>query len=147
MRLEVFSAENGKLGGAYLSLEDIYAQSDVVFLRLLLMRETRHIINEKFIKAMKDGVMLINASRGGLIDTAVATAGLKSGKIAYPGLDVYEEEGVLFFEDLLDTVIQDDIFARPLTFPNVIVTGHQAVRNSYIFWLRPSFKNRIRLDE
>ena len=70
--------------------------------------------------------MIINTSRGGLVDTQAVIDGLKSGKIGYLGLDVYEEEGDLFFEDLSDRVIQDDVFSRLLTFPNVLVTGHQA---------------------
>jgi D-lactate dehydrogenase len=75
---------------------------------------------------MKDGVMIINTSRGALIDTTAAIAGLKSGKIGDLGLDVYEEEGDLFFQDLSNMVIQDDVFSRLLTFPNVLITGHQA---------------------
>ena len=75
---------------------------------------------------MKKGVMLLNTSRGGLIDAAALVKGLKSGKIGYVGLDVYEEESDLFFEDLSGKVIQDDVFARLLSFPNVIITGHQA---------------------
>jgi D-lactate dehydrogenase len=75
---------------------------------------------------MKPGVMIINTGRGALVDTAAVIAGLKSGHIGYLGLDVYEEEEALFFEDLSSHVIQDDVFARLLTFPNVIVTAHQA---------------------
>ena len=75
---------------------------------------------------MKDGVMLINTGRGGLIDTRAVIAGLKSRKIGYLGLDVYEEEAKLFFEDYSNNLLQDDIFARLLTFPNVVITGHQA---------------------
>jgi D-lactate dehydrogenase len=75
---------------------------------------------------MKKGVMLINTSRGGLIETQAVINGLKSGKIGALGLDVYEEEGDLFFEDLSCNVIQDDVFSRLLTFPNVLITGHQA---------------------
>jgi D-lactate dehydrogenase len=75
---------------------------------------------------MRDGVMIINTSRGALIDTHAVIEGLKSGKIGHLGLDVYEEEGDLFFEDLSGTVIKDDVFSRLLTFPNVLITGHQA---------------------
>ena len=78
------------------------------------------------LSTMQDGVMIINTSRGALIDTTAAIAGLKSGKIGNLGLDVYEEEGDLFFEDLSNAVIQDDVFSRLLTFPNVLITGHQA---------------------
>jgi D-lactate dehydrogenase len=75
---------------------------------------------------MKPGAMLINTSRGALLDTQLVIDALKSGKIGYLGLDVYEEEADLFFEDLSGHVIQDDVFARLLTFPNVLITGHQA---------------------
>ena len=75
---------------------------------------------------MKQGVMLINTSRGALIDTPALIVGLKSGRIAHVGLDVYEEEADLFFENLSNQVIQDDVFSRLLTFPNVLITGHQA---------------------
>lgn len=75
---------------------------------------------------MKDGVMIVNTSRGALIDANAAITGLKSGKIGYLALDVYEQEANLFFEDLSSRVIQDDIFQRLLTFPNVLITGHQA---------------------
>jgi D-lactate dehydrogenase len=74
---------------------------------------------------MRDGVMLINTSRGAIVDTRALIAGLKSGKVGSVGLDVYEEEADIFFEDLSDEVIQDDVFARLLTFPNVLITGHQ----------------------
>nr|WP_305852258.1 NAD(P)-dependent oxidoreductase [Blastococcus sp. PRF04-17] len=75
---------------------------------------------------MRDGVMIVNTSRGALVDTAAVIAGLKTGKIGHLGLDVYEEEADLFFEDLSDRVVRDDVFARLLTFPNVVITGHQA---------------------
>jgi D-lactate dehydrogenase len=91
-----------------------------------LTPQTHHLIDTQAIQKMKKGVMLINTSRGALIDTAAVIDGLKSGRISYLGLDVYEEEGDLFFEDLSNLVLQDDIFARLLTFPNVVITGHQA---------------------
>jgi D-lactate dehydrogenase len=83
-------------------------------------------INAEAIAQMKNGVMLINTSRGGLIDTVAVIAGLKRKKIGYLGLDVYEEESDLFFEDFSNRLLQDDVFARLLTFPNVVITGHQA---------------------
>ena len=83
-------------------------------------------INDYAIASMKPGVMVINTSRGPLIDTAAVIEGLKSGQIGSLGLDVYEEEADLFFEDLSDQVIQDDQFVRLQTFPNVLITGHQA---------------------
>jgi D-lactate dehydrogenase len=114
------------LGGQYVALDELFAQSDVISLHVPLMPATYHIINSEAITKMKTGVMLINTSRGGLIDTQAVIDGLKSGQIGYLGLDVYEEEGDLVFEDLSGHVIQDDVFARLLTFPNVIFTGHQA---------------------
>ena len=110
----------------YTDLDDIFAASDIISLHCPLTPETYHLIDAAAIARMKAGVMVINTSRGALIDTQAAIDGLKSGKIGYMGLDVYEEEADLFFEDLSDRVIQDDTFARLLTFPNVIVTGHQA---------------------
>ena len=88
--------------------------------------ETRYIVNAKTIDRMKDGVFLINTSRGALVDTAAVIDGLKSRRIGYLAMDVYEEEGDLFFQDLSNQIVQDDIFARLLTFPNVLITGHQA---------------------
>jgi len=110
----------------YGPLGELFAESEIVTLHCPLTPRTRHLINESVVSTMKDGVMLINTSRGALIDARAVIPALKSGKIAYLGLDVYEEEADLFFEDLSDEVIQDDVFARLLTFPNVIVTGHQA---------------------
>lgn len=113
-------------GVEYVSLEELYRRADIISLHCPLTPETHHIINAKSIVQMKDNVMIINTSRGGLVDTNDVIEGLKNGKVGYLGLDVYEEEGDLFFEDLSDKVIQDDIFSRLLTFPNVLITGHQA---------------------
>ena len=113
-------------GIEYVDLHDLYHDSDVVNLHCPLNHETYHIINEYAIHAMKPGVMIINTSRGPLIDTGAVIDGLKSGKVGYLGLDVYEEEEALFFEDLSETVIQDDQFVRLQTFPNVLITAHQA---------------------
>jgi len=115
-----------KLGVEYVSLEELYKQSDIITLHVPLTKETHHMINERSISRIKKGVMLINTSRGALIDTLSVIEGLKSGQIGYLGLDVYEEEGDMFFEDLSSQIIQDDVFARLLTFPNVVITGHQA---------------------
>jgi D-lactate dehydrogenase len=114
------------MGVEYVSLDDIWRRSDLITLHAPLTTETRHMIDPKAIASMKPGVMLINTSRGALVDTAAVIVGLKSGHIGYLGLDVYEEEEALFFEDLSSHVIQDDVFARLLTFPNVVVTAHQA---------------------
>jgi D-lactate dehydrogenase len=113
-------------GGEYVPLERLLAESDIVTLHCPLMPETQHLIDDRAIRLMKPGVMLINTSRGALIDTPAVIRALKSGHIAYMGLDVYEEEENLFFRDLSDRPIQDDVFARLLTFPNVVITGHQA---------------------
>ena len=114
------------LGMEYVTLRELWERADVISLHAPLTAETHHLVDAFAIANMKDGVMLINTSRGALIDTAAAIEGLKSGKIGHLGLDVYEEEGDLFFEDLSETVIQDDMFSRLLTFPNVLITGHQA---------------------
>ncbi len=114
------------LGIEYVDLDILYAKSDIITLHVPLTKDTYHMINNNSVSKMKEGVMLINTSRGGLIETQSTIKGLKSGKIGYLGLDVYEEEGDLFFEDLSNYVLQDDTFARLLTFPNVIITGHQA---------------------
>lgn len=115
-----------KIGVRYTALEELFAESDIITLHCPLTPETHHLIDDKALERMKPGVVLINTSRGGLIDTRAIIKGLKSQKIGYLGLDVYEEEGDLFFEDLSGVVIQDDVFMRLLTFPNVLVTAHQA---------------------
>jgi len=113
-------------GVEFVELEHLLAQSDIVTLHVPLLADTHHLINEQTIEGMKDGVMLINTSRGGLIDTRALIAGLKSGKIGYAGLDVYEEEVGIFFHDVSDKVLTDDVLARLMTFNNVVVTSHQA---------------------
>ena len=114
------------LGMEYVSLQELFGASDIVSLHCPLIPETYHLIGTEAIEQMKPGMMLINTSRGQLIDTKAVTKGLKSGKIGNLGLDVYEQETDLFFEDLSNQVIQDDVFQRLLTFPNVLITGHQA---------------------
>jgi D-lactate dehydrogenase len=120
------SPELEALGARYVPLDELLRESGVVTLHCPLTPETHHLIDARAVDLMKPGVMLINTSRGALVDTQAVIEGLKRGRIGYLGLDVYEEEADLFFEDLSDTAIQDDVFARLLTFPNVIVTGHQA---------------------
>jgi D-lactate dehydrogenase len=110
----------------YVSFPQLLAAADIISLHCPLTTDTHHLINAKTIAQMKTGVMLINTSRGALIDTKAVIIGLKSGKIGYLGIDVYEQEGDLFFEDLSSAVIQDDLFERLLTFPNVLITGHQS---------------------
>jgi D-lactate dehydrogenase len=113
------------LGVHYMPLGDLLAQSDIVTLHCPLTPRTRHLIDAAAIARMKRGAMLINTSRGGMVDTPALVAGIKTGAIGHLGLDVYEEESSLFFEDQSDTVIVDDVFERLLTFPNVLITGHQ----------------------
>jgi D-lactate dehydrogenase len=110
----------------YVPLGELFAQADIVTLHCPLVPATHYLINDAAIASMKKGVMIINTGRGALINTTAAIKGLKSGKIGYLGLDVYEEESKLFFEDHSERVLHDDVFARLLTFPNVVITGHQA---------------------
>ncbi len=119
------SDECRSMGVRYVELEELLARSDIVALHCPLTPDTHHMIDRRTFAQMKRGVMLINTSRGALMDTRAAIAALKSGRLGFLGLDVYEEEAHLFFENLSDTVIQDDTFARLLTFPNVLITGHQ----------------------
>jgi len=115
-----------KIGLTYTSLDEIYSKADIISLHCPLTPETKHLINADSLKKMKHGVMLVNTSRGALIDTKAVIKSLKSGQIGYLALDVYEEEADLFFEDLSNQIITDDVFSRLLTFPNVLITGHQA---------------------
>ena len=109
----------------YVPLEDILVAADIISLHCPLTPKTHHLIDAAALQKMKQGVVLLNTSRGALIDTQAIIKGLKSGRIGYLGMDVYEEEGDLFFEDLSGQVIQDDVFMRLTTFPNVLITGHQ----------------------
>ncbi|MDF7800113.1 2-hydroxyacid dehydrogenase [Pontiellaceae bacterium B1224] len=120
---EAYAAETGI---TYVDLPELYKQSDIISLHCPLTPETKYMINEATIQHLKDGVMLINTGRGGLIDTKALINGLKSGKIGAAGLDVYEEESDYFFEDRSEEMIADDVLARLLTFPNVLITSHQA---------------------
>lgn len=109
----------------FVSLQEIYQQADIISLHCPLNTSTHHLIDKESLAQMKDGVMLINTSRGGLVNAQSAVDALYSGKIGALGLDVYEDEGDLFFEDMSDKIILDSVFQLLLTFPNVIVTGHQ----------------------
>lgn len=120
------SHELQALGAEYVELDDLFARADVISLHAPLTPQTRHLIDERALARMKHGVMLVNTSRGALIDTRAAIDALKSGRIGALALDVYEEEADLFFRDLSEQIIQDDVFTRLLTFPNVLITGHQA---------------------
>lgn len=110
----------------YVSLSTLFQQSDIISLQVPLTPETQYIINPESIAQMKKGVMLLNTSRGDLVDTQAVIQALKTGQIGYFGMDVYEEEEGLFFEDLSEQILQDDVIARLMTFPNVLITSHQA---------------------
>jgi D-lactate dehydrogenase len=114
------------MGVQYLDLDEVFKRSDIISLHVPLTPKTRHILNEKSFSLMKRGVMVINTSRGALIDTPALVQFLKSGHIGYAGLDVYEEEEGIFFKNLSDQILQDDQLARLLTFPNALLTSHQA---------------------
>ncbi len=119
------SAECEAMGVRYVEIPELLEQSEIISLQCPLTPDTHHLINDAAIERMKPGVMLINTSRGAVVDTQAVIRGLKTGKIGALGLDVYEEESELFFEDLSASYIPDDVFARLLTFPNVLITGHQ----------------------
>lgn len=110
----------------YMELKDVLAAADVLSLHCPLTPETHHLLNAETLSTMKPGVFVINTGRGALIDTLALIEGLKSGHIGAAALDVYEEESEYFFEDLSGQILQDDVLARLLTFPNVLLTSHQA---------------------
>ena len=114
------------MGAKYVDLDELARRSEIITLHCPLTPETHYIINEKLISEMKKGVMLVNTGRGKLIDTKAVIEGLKSKKIGYIALDVYEQEANFFFEDLSNEIIEDDVLQRLVTFPNAIVTSHQA---------------------
>ncbi|WP_069863603.1 MULTISPECIES: 2-hydroxyacid dehydrogenase [Pseudomonas] len=114
------------LGGRFVGLDQLLAESDIISLHCPLNDATRHLVNADSLQRMKRGAMLINTGRGALVDTPALIEALKSGQLGYLGLDVYEEEAEIFFADRSDLPLQDDVLARLLTFPNVIITAHQA---------------------
>ncbi len=114
-----------KNGYSYAGLDTVFRKSDIITLHSPLNKETKNIINKTAISKMKKGVMLINTGRGGLIDTKALIEGLKTNKVGYAGLDVYEEEDKYFFEDYSSRTVTDDVLARLLTFNNVLITSHQ----------------------
>ena len=113
-------------GGEYVELETLFFESDIISLHCPLTPQTFHLIDGQSIAKMKKGAMIINTSRGALVDAGAVIEGLKSEQIGYLGLDVYEQEADLFYENLSERIIQDDVLQRLVTFPNVIVTSHQA---------------------
>ena len=132
------NAQAERLGARYVQLPELLAKADVVSLHCPLTPSTQHLVNAETLGQMQPGVMLINTGRGALIDTPAVIEGLKSGHVGYLGLDVYEEEAALFFEDRSAQVMTDDTFARLLTFPNVVITGHQG------FFTREAMSNIAR---
>ena len=116
---------NPNLDVEYVSLDELFNRSDVISLHCPLTSSTKHLINEEAIKKMKDNVVIINTSRGGLIDSKALLYALHDKKIKAAGLDVYEEEANLFFEDNSNEIIQDDVLALLISLPNVIITSHQ----------------------
>lgn len=114
------------MGYTYASLDEIYAQSDIITLHCPLTKETEYLIRDESIAKMKEGVMIINTGRGKLINSKHLIDGLVSRKVGFAGLDVYEEEGKYFYEDYSDSVMTDEVLARLLSFNNVLVTSHQA---------------------
>ncbi|MCS7204229.1 MAG: 2-hydroxyacid dehydrogenase [Leptospiraceae bacterium] len=142
----------------YVDLETLFRNSDIISLHCPLTPETKYIINEKTISLMKDGVMIINTGRGALIDTKAVIQGLKKRKIGYLGLDVYEQEENLFFKDHSHEIIEDDLIARLITFPNVLITSHQAfftenalneiahttLSNIYNFFIKKQIVNEVK---
>lgn len=113
------------IGFSYVPFEDLLEKANIISLHLPLSAQTHHLINEAAIARMKPGALLINTSRGGLVDTAALIDALKSGQIGGVGLDVYEMEEGVFFHDLSSQQLQDDVLARLMTFPNVLITSHQ----------------------
>ena len=120
------SPEFEKLGGRYAEADEIVAEADIISLHCPLTPQTHHIVNARMLARVKRGALLINTSRGGLVDTEAVIEALKSGQLGGIAIDVYEQEASLFFKDLSSTVIPDDVIQRLVSFPNVIVTGHQA---------------------
>ncbi len=121
-------------GATYVALDELFAKSDIISLHCPLTEETTHMINAAAIEKCKRGVVLINTSRGGLVDAEALLAGIKSRKVGAACLDVYEEESDLFFEDNSGHIVEDDTLARLISMPNVIVTSHQAFLTEEALW-------------
>lgn len=138
-----------ELGVEYLPLTEVFTYSDIVSLHCPLLPETYHLVNSETLQHFKPGAMLINTSRGGLIDTKAVIEAIKCGRIGYLGIDVYEQEENLFFEDLSDTVIQDDVFQLLQSFPNVVITAHQAffTRNALTNIAETTLRNIKEIEE
>lgn len=129
------NAEFTAFGGTYVGLDQLLAESDIVSLHCPLTPESHHLINATSLQRMKRGVMIINTSRGALVDAAAVIEALKSGQVGTLGLDVYEQEADFFYENLSNEIIQDDVLQRLIGFPNVLITSHQA------FFTRTALEN------
>ena len=112
-------------GVEYFSFDQILERSDIISLHCPLTNDTYHLFNSESFVKIKPGMMIINTSRGAVIDTSAAIEALKTGRLGYLGIDVYEQEEKLFFKDLSESIIQDDVFMRLMSFPNVLITSHQ----------------------
>ncbi|MCH4824397.1 2-hydroxyacid dehydrogenase [Gramella lutea] len=123
---EYKSEEMEKIGVEYKSQDLVFKESDIISLHCPLTPDTKHMINRDSVEMMSDGIMIINTSRGALIDTADIIDALSQKKVGYLGIDVYEQEENLFFKDLSESIIQDDLILRLISFPNVLITSHQA---------------------
>ncbi len=121
---DLFPDKNSEID--YVSLDELYKSSDIISLHCPLTKDTKHIIGERALSLMKDGVYILNTSRGALIDTEALLTAIKNKKVGAVGLDVYEEEEDFFFEDFSGEILEDDTLLRILSMPNVLVTGHQA---------------------
>jgi D-lactate dehydrogenase len=113
------------MGVRYVELAELFAKADIISIHCPLTPDTRHLVNDDTLRLAKPGVMLINTSRGAVVETRAVIRALKARRLGSLGMDVYEEEAGLFFEDLSGSYIGDDVFARLMTFPNVLITGHQ----------------------
>ncbi len=154
-------AELAAAGVQYVSLEELLQRSHIVSLHCPLTEATHHLINADSLRLMRPGAMLINTGRGALINTQAVIQALKSGHLGYLGLDVYEQEEGLFFHDFSHEIIQDDLIARLMTFPNVLITSHQAfftheamtqiaritLQNATAFERQLPLENAVRLSE
>ena len=128
MAYDKYPAEDLKTreGVSYVTLDELFEKSDIISLHCPLTEETYHLIDEKSIEKCKRGVVLLNTSRGALVDAEALLAGIKARRVGAACLDVYEEEAEFFFEDFSGHILDDDILARLISMPNVIVTSHQA---------------------
>lgn len=127
LAFDIYEDEQLKeLGVSYVDIDTLYQQSDIISLHCPLVPENKHMINRDTVQRMKEGVILLNTSRGALIDTAAVVEALKTRKIGGLAIDVYEQEEKLFFKDLSGTIIEDDTIQRLMSFPNVLITAHQA---------------------